>query len=68
MNWNMVEYYSVTEMNYWYMSQQYLKWKPHQMQSNKKDYITEWFHLYEIVEKVKTIVTEGKEVVAWSWE
>ena len=67
MNWNMVEYYSVTEMNYWYMSQ-YLKWKPHQMQSNKKDYITEWFHLYEIVEKVKTIVTEGKEVVAWSWE
>ena len=38
------------------------------MQSNRKDYITEWFHLYEIVEKVKTIVTEGKEVVAWSWE
>ena len=63
MNGNVVEYYSVIEMNYWYMSQHYAKWKPHQMQSNRKDYITEWFRLYEIVEKVKTIVTECKEVL-----
>ena len=36
MNWNVVEYYSVTEMNYWYMSQQYAKWKPHQCKVTEK--------------------------------
>lgn len=41
MNGNVVEYYSVIEMNYWYMSQ-YAKWKLHQIQSNRKDYITEY--------------------------
>ena len=55
-----VEYYSVIKMNYWYMPQYYAEWKPHQIQSNTKDYIIGWSHSYEILEEGKTIVTESK--------